>query len=74
MPMQVCKKWDVKCRHFHCFLFYTGYKGFRPWMILSNIMMIAMTSNIWIKLPTKPSENPNSQSIIRITIIVPIMI
>ena len=49
---------------------WNGYKGLRPWMILIRITIIATTSNIWIKLPTIPSENPNSQRINRITTIV----
>ena len=49
-----------------------GYKGFRPWIILISTTIIAMTSNIWIKFPAKPSKNPNSQRITRITTIVQI--
>jgi hypothetical protein len=49
-----------------------GYKGLRPWIILINTMIIAATSNIWIKPPAKPSKNPNSQRITRITTIVQI--
>jgi hypothetical protein len=44
----------------HPFFNRNGYNGLRPWMILISITMIAATSNIWIKLPTKPSENPNN--------------
>jgi hypothetical protein len=39
------------------------YNGLRPSMILSSIKMIAITSNIWIKPPTAPSENPNTHRI-----------
>ena len=47
------------------------YSGFRPDMILYKIAIIAMTNNMWIKLPvaipaTIPKK-PNTQMMIHIT-------
>jgi hypothetical protein len=52
--------------------FIGDYNGRRPSMTLSNINMIAITSNILIKTPTEPRD-PNSHRITRITINVSII-
>ena len=67
------KKKNLKLSYTTWYSFHSiqnGYKGLRPWIILISITIIATTSNIWIKLPTIPSENPKSQRINRITTIV----
>lgn len=48
------------------------YTDLRPWIILTSTTIIATTSNIWIKPPAKPSNNPNSQRITRMATIVQI--